>query len=65
MLQLRGRRDAREHVNEVAVIGDRVLHVGVRPVGSPQHAVPVVRDQRREGIREGIPRIVGWIEAVR
>lgn len=34
-LQLRRGRDARDHVDEVTVIGNVRFHVGVRPVGAP------------------------------
>src|SRR5436853_467979 len=46
LLQRRRGRDLRDHVGEHAVVRRFALHVRVRPVGAPQHAVGKAFDDR-------------------
>jgi hypothetical protein len=57
MMKIGGGCDARDHVDDVAVIGHLGIHVGVRPVGAPERAVGEIGNKRRDGFGKGIP----WI----
>ena len=46
LLQLGGRRDLRDHVDQHAVVRRLLRHVRMRPVGAPDHAVREALDDR-------------------
>ncbi len=56
LLQLRGRRDLRDHVGDDAVVRRLLRHVRMRPVGAPDHAV---REALDDGARERHHVVIG------
>ena len=46
LLEVFGRRNARDEIDQFAVVGHMRLHVQVRPIGAPQDAVGIAFDQR-------------------
>lgn len=63
-LKLGRRRDTWDHINEMAIVRNSILHGGMGPIRAPQCPLRIIGHQRRDRARKIIPRIARWIEAI-